>query len=40
MAESLNDSEVVSYLFIFDVEVSDLPSDNNSFMDDSDDDPE
>lgn len=38
MADSLNDSEVVSYLFYSDVEIKDLPSDNNCFINDSDDD--
>lgn len=39
MAYKLNDVDIVDCLFDFDAEISDLPSDNNSFDDDSDVDP-
>lgn len=40
MSNILDDSDVVKCLFDSDIEVSDLPSDNNSFVDDSDADPD
>lgn len=39
MARILNDDDIVNCIFDSDVEVSDLPSDNNSYVDDEDDDP-
>jgi hypothetical protein len=40
MAYKLNDEDIVDCLFDSDAEISDLPSDNNSFIDDSDVDPD
>jgi len=40
MAFKLNDRDIVDCLFDSDAEISDLPSDNNSFVDDSDVDPD
>jgi len=40
MAYKLNDCDIVNCLFDSDAEISDLPSDNNSFVDDSDVDPD
>jgi len=39
MARILNDDDIVNCIFDSDVEVSDLPSDNDSYVDDEDDDP-
>jgi len=36
MAYKLNDGDIVDCLFDSDAEISDLPSDNNSFVEDSD----
>jgi len=39
MARILNDDDIVNCIFDSDVEVGDLPSDNDSYVDDEDEDP-